>query len=157
VPTQLKKKRQVTRHRALERNLSQRPLQSCDECLETFLDVLVHVAYMMRDCHIRNKSHQSATRCFERQQREDHAGQYIRFQNASKHSAVPPGSGTIHRASRTTYRPQGDTQEPLRCQSTPVSAIAKQPPLPHDLFRLPANPCKTLRSASICFILLCRG
>src|SRR5665647_3080512 len=72
-------------------------------------------------------------------------------------SVVPPGSGTIHRASRPTYRPHGDTQEPLRCQPTPVSAIVKQPPLPPDLFRPPANPCKTLQSASICFILLCRG
>src|SRR5664280_3359608 len=79
------------------------------------------------------------------------------LRNASKRSAVPPGSGTIHRASRTTYRPHGDTQEPLRCQPTPVRAIVKQPPLPPDLFRPPANPCKTLQSASICFILLCRG
>src|ERR1035437_2181145 len=78
------------------------------------------------------------------------------LRNASKRSAVPPGSGTIHRASRTTYRPHGDTQEPLRCQPTPVRAIVKQPPLPLDLFRPPANPCKTLQSASICFILLCR-
>src|ERR1035437_305699 len=78
------------------------------------------------------------------------------LRNASKRSAVPPGSGTIHRASRTTYRPHGNTQEPLRCQPTPVRAIVKQPPLPLDLFRSPANPCKTLQSASICFILLCR-
>src|SRR5665811_2442240 len=73
------------------------------------------------------------------------------LRNASKRSAVPPGSGTIHRASRTTYRPHGDTQEPLRCQPTPVRAIVKQPPLPLDLYRPPANP---LQNASICFDLL---
>lgn len=48
-PAQIKKKREVTHYRAIERDLSQRSLQGRDECLETPVDVLVHAADMMRD------------------------------------------------------------------------------------------------------------
>lgn len=67
MPAQIKEKRKVTHHRALEGDLSQRSVQGCDECLETTADVLVHAADMMRDWRHRNKSQQSATKCIEPQ------------------------------------------------------------------------------------------
>jgi hypothetical protein len=48
-PAQIKQKQKVTHHGALERDLSQRPLQVRDECLKTPLDVLAHAADMMGD------------------------------------------------------------------------------------------------------------
>jgi len=48
-PAQIKQKRKVTHHGALERDLSQRRLQVRDECLKTPLDVLAHAADMIGD------------------------------------------------------------------------------------------------------------
>jgi hypothetical protein len=119
---------------------------------------------MMRDRRHRNKSHQSATKCIERQLRDDRA-RGVSFhsdvlRNASKCSALRLGSSTIHQATATTLpttqRPHEDTQGPPGCRSRPVSAIQSVTVAAPILLPASANACKALQSDSIFFKTPCK-
>jgi hypothetical protein len=113
---------------------------------------------MMRDRRHRNKSHQSATNCIERQLRADSARGFSFhsdvLQNASKCSALRLGSSTIHLATATTVattqRSHGDTQGRLECPPRLVSAIQRTTitsPIPFKPLQTPAKRCNLLQSA----------
>jgi hypothetical protein len=118
---------------------------------------------MMRDRRHRNKSHQSATKCIERQLRDDRArGAFLSIlmcfkmlRNASKCSALRLGSSTIHRATVTTV---ATTQRPHGIHRG-YSGAGQDRPVPFKgllypnlfsfkLLQTPAKRCNLLQFAS---------
>jgi hypothetical protein len=103
MPAQIKEKRKVTHHRAVERELSQRSVQGRDECLETPADVLVHAADMMRDWRHRNNPQQNASSGSIETIARAFLSILKRFKmlrNASEWSALLLGSSAIHQGHR---------------------------------------------------------